>query len=51
MPGLPITEDLIDTALKDSFPASDPPAFAAGGWRLDGRSEMTQNPPPGRGRP
>ena len=31
MPGLPARDDLVDVALQDSFPASDPPAFVAGG--------------------
>ena len=31
MPGLRARDDLVDAALQDSFPASDPPAFVAGG--------------------
>lgn len=31
MPGLRARDDLVDAVLQDSFPASGPPAFVAGG--------------------
>jgi hypothetical protein len=36
MPGLRARDDLVDVALQDSFPASDPPAFVAGGVAIGG---------------